>query len=120
MWCQSFLQREILILNQIINNAIKYVDETPIIKLFAKQYKDRVELMIKDNGIGILENELNRVFDKGFTGTTGRTKQKSTGIGLYLCKKLCYRLNHEIKIDSNSHGTVVTLVFPYSSHITLQ
>lgn len=108
------------ILNQIINNAIKYVDETPIIKLFAKQYKDRVELMIKDNGIGILENELNRVFDKGFTGTTGRTKQKSTGIGLYLCKKLCYRLNHEIKIDSNSHGTVVTLVFPYSSHITLQ
>ena len=76
--------------------------------------------MIKDNGIGILEKELNRVFDKGFTGTTGRTKQKSTGIGLYLCKKLCYRLNHEIKIDSNSHGTVVTLVFPYSSHITLQ
>ena len=78
------------------------------------------EFKIKDNGIGILENELNRVFDKGFTGTTGRTKQKSTGIGLYLCKKLCYRLNHEIKIDSNSHGTVVTLVFPYSSHITLQ
>lgn len=108
------------ILNQIINNAIKYVEQNPVISLTAQKYKDRVELMIQDNGIGILENEVDRVFDKGFTGTIGRSKQKSTGIGLYLCKKLCLRLNHEIKISSNNAGTVVTLIFPYSSHITLQ
>ena len=70
--------------------------------------------------MGIKEEDLPRIFEKGFTGFNGRYEKKSSGLGLYLCKKLCYRLNHEIKIDSNSHGTVVTLVFPYSSHITLQ
>lgn len=108
------------ILNQIINNAIKYVDQSPKIKIWAHQAKNQVELKISDNGIGILENEIERVFDKGFTGTNGRIKQKSTGIGLYLCKKLCLRLNHEIMINSDSKRTVVTIVFPYSSHITLQ
>lgn len=107
------------ILNQIINNAIKYIDKDPIIIIGAKKYRDRIELTIQDHGIGIVESELKRVFDKGFTGTIGRQKQKSTGIGLYLCKKLCTRLNHEIKIDSNQEGTIVTIVFPVSSYITL-
>lgn len=108
------------ILNQIINNAIKYVEENPVIKITGHVDKEHVELKVQDNGIGILESEINRVFDKGFTGTIGRVKQKSTGIGLYLCKKLCLRLNHEIKISSSEEGTVVTLIFPYSSHMTLQ
>ncbi|WP_279001618.1 sensor histidine kinase [Thomasclavelia cocleata] len=107
------------ILNQIINNSIKYIDKEPVILFRAKKYKDRIELNIHDNGIGILESELKRVFDKGFTGTIGRQKQKSTGIGLYLCKKLCLRLNHEIKIDSNGDGTTVTIIFPISSYVTL-
>lgn len=107
------------ILNQIINNAIKYIDKDPIIIIGARKYRDRIELTIQDHGIGIVESELKRVFDKGFTGTIGRQKQKSTGIGLYLCKKLCTRLNHEIKIDSNQEGTIVTIIFPVSSYITL-
>lgn len=107
------------ILNQIINNAIKYIDEDPYILISAEKYRDRIELNIHDNGIGILQSELKRVFDKGFTGTVGRQKQKSTGIGLYLCKKLCLRLNHEIKIDSNKDGTTVTIIFPVSSYVTL-
>ena len=106
-------------MNQIINNSIKYIDKEPVILFRAKKYKDRIELNINDNGIGILESELKRVFDKGFTGTIGRQKQKSTGSGLYLCKKLCLRLNHEIKIDSNGDGTTVTIIFPISSYVTL-
>ena len=107
------------ILNQIINNAIKYIDKDPVILISARKYRDRIELSIHDNGIGILESELKRVFDKGFTGTIGRQKQKSTGIGLYLCKKLCLRLNHEIRIDSDKDGTTVTIIFPVSSYVTL-
>ena len=49
----------------------------------------------------------------------GRNDKKSTGIGLYLCKKLCLRLNHEIKISSNEK-TTVTIIFPHSSFITLR
>ena len=107
------------ILNQIINNAIKYVNQDPVITISAKKYQDHDELMISDNGIGILKDEIDRVFDKGFTGTNGRNDKKSTGIGLYLCKKLCLRLNHEIKISS-IEKTTVTIIFPHSSFITLR
>lgn len=108
------------ILHQIINNAIKYVDKDPLIKITANQYQDHIELLILDNGIGIDENEIDRVFDKGFTGTNGRNHHKSTGIGLYLCKKLCKRLNHEIKIASKNGQTIVTIIFPCNSYLTLQ
>lgn len=107
------------ILNQIIANAIKYIDDDPKIRICAKQLKNQVELIIFDNGIGILESEIERVFDKGFTGTNGRKIQKSTGIGLYLCKKLCGRLNHDIKISSSNQGTAVTIIFPYSEYVAL-
>lgn len=107
------------ILHQIINNAIKYSQTQPFIHIYAKKYKDHVELMIQDNGIGILESEIERVFDKGFTGSNGRNNKKSTGIGLYLCRKLCLRLNHDIKIASNDTKTTVTLIFPNSSYVTL-
>lgn len=85
----------IFILNQIINNSIKYKkqNENLEIKIFAKKQKENVNLYIKDNGIGISKNDITRVFEKGFTGTNGRlTGKKSTGIGLYLCKKLCDKL----------------------------
>ena len=78
-------------------------------------------LHIKDNGAGIKESELSRVFDKGFTGSNGRGTANSTGIGLYLCKKLCKRLEHSITITSEEgKGTIVTFVFPVSSMITME
>ena len=78
-------------------------------------------LSIIDNGIGIPNNELSRVFDKGFTGTNGRSKYKSTGIGLYLCKKLCNKLGIGIELNSvQNEGTEVKLVFPKDSYIELK
>lgn len=108
------------IIHQIINNAIKYVREEPEIHLYTKNKQDSILLIITDNGIGISENEIKRVFDKGFTGSNGRNQQKSTGIGLYLCKKLCLRLNHDITITSNCQGTTVMIEFPINSYLTLE
>ena len=78
----------VFIINQIIQNSIKYSKErNKIIEIFADKKNDKVILHIKDNGIGINKNEISKVFEKGFTGENGRRiGQKSTGIGLYLCK----------------------------------
>lgn len=66
--------------------------------------------MIEDNGIGIWEEDLPRVFERGFTGYNGRADKKSTGIGLYLCKRIMVRLRHQIRIESKvGVGTQVFL-----------
>ena len=93
------------IINQIIINAVKYSrNEKPEIKIYIYEgtlnTSDRVKLVIEDNGIGIPKNDINRVFDKGFTGQNGRIYGKSTGIGLYLCKKLCEKLDLKIELCS--------------------
>lgn len=101
------------IIDQIITNSIKYVLNDPVIDINIKQNKNNVILTIKDNGIGIRSDEVNRVFDKGFTGSNGRNYKASTGIGLYLVKKLCDKLNHNISISSNEgEYTKVSIVFP--------
>lgn len=110
------------ILNQIIGNSIKYMDkEDSVIRITSYKGKENVILTIEDNGIGISEEELQRVFEKGFTGSNGRMMgKKSTGIGLYLAKKLCDKLEHNINIESEEgKGTKVSLVFPESSLINL-
>ena len=110
-WC-SF------ILNQIIQNSIKYRKEAGAEICFtAEEKKDSVVLSIRDNGIGIRPGEVARVFDKGFTGSNGRIGKKSTGIGLYLCKKLCDKLGlgMELRAEENV-GTEVRLVFPRNSY----
>ncbi len=107
------------IINQIFVNSIKYSkDNNSKVEIEYKINKNNVILTISDNGIGIPSNEINRVFDKGFTGTNGRSKYNSTGIGLYLCKKLCDKLGHDISIISKENEyTKVTIVFPISSLI---
>lgn len=108
----------IFILNQIISNSVKYCPENSELKFKTKIFNEKTVLIIKDNGPGIPADEIDRVFDKGFTGTNGRTlNQKSTGIGMYLCKKLCRKLNIGISIKSEKEcGTSVSLIFPVGSH----
>lgn len=113
----------VFILNQIIQNSIKYrKKENSVIEMYANQGKENVILYIKDNGIGIKQGEITRVFEKGFTGTNGRlSNKKSTGIGLYLCKKLCNKLGIGIELNSvQNEGTEVKLVFPKDSYIELK
>ena len=114
----------IFILNQLIQNSVKYKNKvnTLEIEIYSKENKDNTILYIKDNGIGIKKSEINRVFEKGFTGTNGRlSNKKSTGIGLYLCKKLCNKLGISIELDSKENEyTIIKIIFPNSSYINLK
>lgn len=103
------------IIDQIIVNSIKYIKNDPKIDIDIKELKNNVILTIKDNGIGIKSDEIDRVFDKGFTGSNGRIYKASTGMGLYLTKKLCDRLGHSITISSRENEyTKLNVVFPLS------
>ena len=113
----------IFIINQIIQNAIKYSKkDDKKIEISSKEKNDKVILYIKDNGIGIKNGEITRVFERGFTGENGRIiGQKSTGIGLYLCKKLCDKLGLGIELNSEKNkGTEVRIIFPKNSYINLK
>lgn len=115
-WC-------IFIISQLLQNAIKYSQsENKQIEIYSKEQKENTVLYIKDNGIGINKKELSRVFEKGFTGENGRiTGKKSTGIGLYLCKKLCKKLCIGIEIKSEKElGTEVQLLFPKGSFFDIK
>ena len=108
------------IINQILQNSIKYLKENDKkIEIYAKPKNDKIILYIKDNGIGIKKGEITRVFEKGFTGENGRIiGQKSTGIGLYLCKKLCNKLGLGIELNSEKDkGTEVKIIFPKNSYV---
>ena len=108
----------IFIISQIIQNSIKYTkNENKQVEIFGEEKKENIILHIRDNGIGIKESEISRVFEKGFTGENGRiTGKKSTGIGLYLCKKLCEKLCIGIELNSEKNiGTEVRLIFPKNS-----
>ena len=99
------------ILNQLIANAVKYRSEQPVLHFSASRQQDQVILTVEDNGIGIPSSDLPRIFEKGFTGQNGRIVQQSTGIGLYLCKRLCEKLGIGITADSSEHGTAISLSF---------
>lgn len=101
------------ILNQIVINSIKYKkEENSYIKFYTKKDKDNIILFIEDNGIGIEDKDIDKVFEKGFTGENGRKYSKSTGMGLYICKKLCDKLGLKISLKSKKNeGVVVTIKF---------
>lgn len=104
------------IIGQILQNSIKYANKpNKIIKIYSVNNKNNVILYIEDNGEGIRDYDLPRVFEYGFTGTD-RNKEYSTGMGLYLCKKLCNKLNLDINIESEFQKfTRVSIVFPKTS-----
>ena len=94
------------VLEQILSNAIKYTKRGSV----AVYMDDREEktLVIADTGIGIAAEDVPRVFEKGFTGYNGRYDKRSTGIGLYLCRRVLNRLSHTIRIESEpGQGTRV-------------
>ena len=102
------------ILNQIINNSIKYKKDiqNSYIQIKATENSNQITLSIKDNGIGIPKSDIPNVFKKSFTGTNGRDKIKSTGMGLYIAKKLCTKLGHKIEIESVEKAyTIVKITF---------
>ena len=102
------------ILGQIVSNSIKYMDKKEsVLKIYSENIGNDVILKICDNGIGMDEKSVIKAFEKGYTGENGRRFGKSTGMGLYLCKKLCEKLGLGINIKSKENeGTDVTILFP--------
>lgn len=101
------------IISQVVENSIKYAKEDTqlVIEIFMTEENGKAILHIKDNGIGMKDGEVGRAFEKGFTGTNGRNVSASTGIGLYLCRKLCQRLEHEMSLSSKEgEGVEVCIV----------
>ncbi len=101
------------IFKQILENALKYSDEGKTITIRSAIHNQSVQVDIIDEGIGISESDIKRVFDRGFTGQIGRNSRQATGFGLYLVKTLSERLGIGLSIVSDE-GTTVSLVFPKS------
>ena len=101
------------ILNQVIGNSIKYIRENEgKVRVYTVKNENNIVLTIEDNGIGIIDKDIDRVFEKGFTGYNGRREKKSTGIGLYLCKEIITKLSHKLYITSEvGVGTKVYIDF---------
>ena len=105
-WC-------VFIIGQIIANSVKYAKGKLVLSFVGTTFDNGCCLSISDNGIGIAEEDIPRIFDKGFTGETGRKYKKSTGIGLYLSRKLCRKMNMEISATSSlQSGTTLKIIFP--------
>ncbi len=95
-------------MEQVLSNALKYTPAGGQVTI-SLEPNSKV-LRIADNGIGIAPEDLPRVCEKGFTGYNGRTDKKSTGIGLYLCKRILTMLSHTITVESQAgQGTVVRI-----------
>ena len=97
----------VVILEQVLSNSLKYTSQGGI-----EIYFQEDTLYIKDSGLGIQDSDLLRVFERGFSGYNGRLTQQSSGLGLYLSKKIADELGHQISIASQvGHGTTVMISF---------
>ena len=96
-----------VVIEQIISNSLKYTKEGGL-----EIYMEGQELCIKDTGIGIKNSDVLRVFERGFSGYNGRLTQQSSGLGLYLSKKISEEMGHQIRIESEvGKGTIVRIQF---------
>lgn len=102
----------LFVIEQIISNALKYTPSGSIsIYLEAPR-----TLCIADTGIGIAPEDLPRIFERGYTGMNGRNDKKASGIGLYLCSRICHNLCHSITASSSENGTVIKIDMSQTRH----
>ncbi|MWC30276.1 sensor histidine kinase [Paenibacillus sp. MMS18-CY102] len=103
----------LFILNQLVTNSLKYSAAQGEIAITAQVTQHEKLLVIRDNGIGIDAKDIPRIFNRGFTGSNGRTHAKSTGMGLYLAQELSKKLGHYLTCESEAgRFTAMTVHFP--------
>ena len=102
------------IIKQVLINSIQYSNSDSKVKIQSRNIDNAIVLEIIDEGIGISESDIPRIFDLGFTGESGRVYNQATGMGLYLVKKLCESLHINVEIISDM-GVKVTLIIPKST-----
>lgn len=102
----------LFVVEQVLTNALKY---TPAGRTITIELEEPKTLCIRDTGIGIAPEDLPRIFEKGYTGVNGRADKKASGLGLYLCRRICRALGHTIRANSSpDSGTVIRI--DLSSH----
>ena len=94
----------LFVIEQVISNALKYTRSGTV-----RIYLDGEDLCVRDTGIGIAQEDLPRIFEKGYTGCNGRKNKKASGIGLYLCRRICTALGHDIIARSDESGTEIRI-----------
>ena len=101
-----------LIIHQILTNAIKYSNSTQTVSVTAKKEDDKVYLSITDTGVGIEKADLRSIFDLFYIGKNGRNNADSSGIGLYIVKRVSEYLGHKVEVESEiGKGTKMTIIF---------
>ena len=91
----------VYVLDQLIDNSVKYCGEDPVIRIWERQEGNQVMLHVEDNGEGIRESDIRRIFEKGYTGNNYHNgKYKSTGMGLYMVSAILEKLGHAIQVES--------------------
>ncbi|MCR5310923.1 MAG: sensor histidine kinase [Lachnospiraceae bacterium] len=94
------------VIEQVLSNALKYTKQGEI----SVYVEEPLTLCIKDTGMGISSEDLPRIFERNYTGVRGRADKRASGIGLYLCSRICKNLNHEIGAESEEgRGTVIKI-----------
>ena len=94
------------VIEQVLSNALKYTPSGSITISLEPEKK----LCIRDTGIGISPEDLPRIFENGYTGYNGRTDKKASGLGLYLCKRICANLGHSIQAESKVDAGTVMII----------
>ena len=101
------------IITQILLNCVQYrKNETLFIGIYAKKEKESTSLIIEDNGLGIKPEEVHRIFEKGYVGTNGRKNERSSGMGMFICNKLCKKLNIGIEAASE-YGKYTKMILTF-------
>ena len=101
-----------LIIHQILTNAIKYSNSTQTVSVTAKKEDDKVYLSIIDTGVGIEKADLRSIFELFYIGKNGRNNADSSGIGLYIVKRVSEYLGHKVEVESKiGKGTKMTIIF---------
>lgn len=107
----------VFVIEQILSNSLKYTDTGGSISIYMKGGEEST-LVIEDDGMGIKEEDLPRIFENGFTGYNGRMEKKSTGIGLYLCRQILDKLGHSVSVSSEpGKGTKVMIDMSRSEYV---
>lgn len=106
----------VYVLDQLINNAVKYAKEEPVLKIYAQKKNEAVRLYVEDNGEGIKESDIRRIFEKGYIGSNYHNGQyKSTGMGLYMATLILERLGHGINVESE-YGVGSRFIITFSDN----
>ena len=101
------------IVTQILLNCVQYKSDRPlVIRIYFEKLKDSTNLIIEDNGLGIKEEEIHKIFEKGYVGTNGRKIETSTGMGMFICKRLCDKLGIGLKAVSE-YGEYTKMILTY-------